>query len=316
MLSILLSIAVQTLPFGTELVLPDGSTGEYVVEVVNTNRFGPWVPSVNGSHPGLPGQRIQYLSDGTAGWLGATLLIGSNGKPILTGNSGQRIDGFWNLTRPGSVRVALGPLMGAYLKEVWPKENALKIKCNFGRFKVKVTGSPSRCLFIEGNGNDVTVWCEQSEQSNNQVDLSAVYVKGSDNTIRGYASAYMCAVLVNGQRNRLEDLTVLACARGDDIGAIHAREGSDGLVCVRVRALARPRETPSNHVVASIYPDNRTSWVTIEDCSATGFMYGVFAHGGSNVRVRNWKGFLNGTEVKFAPFYLTPLVIPTGNSVN
>lgn len=309
----------QALPFGTVLVLPRGAQGSYTVQVENANRFGEFAHSADGRFAPVADGTVQFLPEGDRGWHGATLWTDSAGRLVRTSldPSKSQLDAVWypgGVPRPGWVRTMPGRAMGAWMGFVWPKEHALRVECDGGRFFFSSKGSPSMCLEVVGDGNDVTVDVEQGQQSNNIQDLAAVRVVGKGNTVRGVARGQMCALFVNGPENRALDMALVVEGIGDDVGALYVKAGSDGFRATNVTAWMPQRRYPSRHGTNGFYIDDRSSGAVLYNCAAYGpFDRGAFFHGGSDNRVERFRSLGPARAVVFAPHFTTPTVQPTGN---
>lgn len=311
------------LPFGSQVALPDGSTASYKVDVANTNSWGPWQDSTNGWFPACANSWVQFVPIGDMGWLGCTIYVDAKGvrqwarhndPNYPLGSVWKKPDGTF---RPGKVRVwtGAGKPMGSWYNEVWPPENALKVTTNGSDVTAEVNGSPSRCVFLKGNGNDLTVFARQGEQSNNQIDFSTVYVEGDNNTVSGAGEGFQCVVFFNGKNNRLVNFKAKGGKRGDDNGVVYARRGSNGLVVEDTVVEQDAREWPASHMTTGIYIDDETGFARIAPSVIVkgGFMYGAFFHGGSYNRAA-LVSIGAGTPVKFAPHFTWPAgTLPVAN---
>ena len=324
------ALPLTTMPFGTTITLPDGSTGAYDAAVVNTNRWGEWYPSLSGSYTASPGDYVQFLGVGSSGWIGCTLRVGSSGELLRTKHDDPtyRLDSAWcidplaNTWRPGFVRTSKPDhkMMGAYYNQVWPAEAAITIVTNNSRLYVRSTGSPSRAVTIRGSGNVVDVVATQGEQSNNQLDFGAVYVEGSSNTVTGYADGKMAAVFFKGPLNRAVNVVGLGAEIGDDVGVFYVRKESNGAVFDRCTAIRKSRYIAPSHGVQGFYIDDRSSGASLTNCAAFGFDTtvgrGVFVHGGNDTKVSGFLSYASGIPVKVVPHFTTPTILPTGTLIS
>ena len=320
MLSILLSIAVQT-PY-TVIYPPDGSTVVIDQNLGDPNKgaVGQFTKSLTGPFPPTLGPPVlfqQALCEGTKGWNDANLKI-VNGLPQLyrLGDPTYPLGAPWydysssaiNKWNPAYVRVWWRAPHGAYNNEVWPAA-AFDVRGNNLDISARVIGSPSESLRVTGNGNNIKVFAVSGEQSRLMADRPPVHVKGNANRLSGVIDGQMGGVMFDGQDNWAVDLDVYAGAVADDIGLITYRKGSSGTV-LRCRLRQKTRAYPSSHGVFLIYSDD-SSKVNVIDTEAFGGTWGYFSHGGSDQRLENFKG-----TYKFAPYFLTPGVKPTGNKVD
>lgn len=310
---------MTTHTFGTVLALPDRSELSALVECENTNRWGKWFDVTGGPDGLFPSTfngYCQFLSGDSMGWHGTTLKV-YKGQAVRT-TGAKRLDKPWydpetGKWRRGWLRYA-ETVMGAYQDEVWPKEDALRIKTDRSRLWVKVTGSPSRCLYVEGDYNDVTVDVEQGEQSNNIQDLAAVYFLGKGNVLRGVSRGQLCAAFFNGPDNRTLDFTAYVRGIGADRGGVYWKKFSHRFKATNTTVHMGEREFPATHGEQGFYGDDEASDAVLYNCASYGaFTRGVFIHGGSNNRVERFRSFGPATPVEFAPHFLKPTVQPTGN---
>lgn len=307
--------------FGTIITLADRSTAAYKVECANTNHWGEWFPCSQGmdgwpdGYLPLTNGYIQFLSADDAGWHGSTLKI-VNGVLQRTKPDGTRLDSPWwtgEKWRAGYCRIA-SSVMGQSGVEVWPKEDALRVKTNRSKLYVTVEDSPSRCLYVEGDYNDVTVEVYQGQQSNLIQDLASVYFKGKGNVLRGVAKGSLCAAFFNGPDNRTLDFTAEVEGIGADRGGVYWKKGSNGFRATNTIVKVGKREWPCLHGDQGFYIDDQTSNGSLYNCKVFGeFTRGVFVHGGYNVTVDRFHSQGPSVSVLFAPHFTTPGVIPTGN---
>lgn len=303
-------------PFGTVLTLPDGATGTYLCEAQNTNAFGKFVPSSGFYFPPVSSGTVQYIPAGVGGHHGATLQTDASGSLVKVTYDGLDLFAVWKNRPIGYARTMAGFAMGKHHEYTWPKEFAIQIKCNNGRFFVKVKNSPSMCLEVVGKGNDVTVDLVQGQQSNLIQDLAALRITGTGNTARGVSEGEMCAAFINGKDNRLLDFTAVSRGIGDDTGIVMAREGSDGFRTTNLTTYLKSSEYASTWHRVGVYLDNKTSNCVLYNTTVIGQLTSaVFVHGGNDNRVDQLRSFGPATAVKIVPFFKTPTVQPTGNTV-
>lgn len=255
------------------------------------NSWGAWEPS-SGGPDASKGKAAQFLSADDKGWHGTTLVQGEKGwlRPIRA--DGTRVDAPWwtgKEWRQGYARYAQSVVGSHPSGEVWPPEDAVRIMADRCTLTVRCIGSPSRCVRVIGNGNDLTVHCVQGEPSNAIQDLAAVRVDGDGNTLRGFADGKLCAVFVQGNDNRLLDLAVTAGEYGSDVGAVYLKgHGYIGTRLTNVTVAAKARSWPSEHLWAGVYADDRHSGVVTWNVLVSGFQYGFYSNGGSDHDVRRF----------------------------
>jgi len=315
--SILSAIALPVaLPFGTVLVLPKGSWGSYSVAAPNDNAFGEFVPSEGFYFPPVTNGTVQYVPDGASGHHGATLQTDAKGSLLKTTFDGLDLSAVWRNKPNGYVRTMPGYATGRYREYTWPKEAALTVECDGGTFFVKVTGSPSMCLEVVGDGNDVTVDLVQGQQSNLIQDLASLRLRGNGNTARGAAEGEMCAAFVDGKDNRLLDFTAVSRGIGDDTGAVYVKGGSHGFRSTNLTVYLKSSEYPSTWMRNGVYLDDEASDCVLFNTTVLGqFTNAVFVHGGDDNRIDRLRSFGPSATVKIEPFFRTPTVTPVGNVV-
>lgn len=310
--------ATQVVPFGTTVTVVDGSSVSYKVTPVNTNSWGPWVRSENGHFPPMTDGWVQFLSDDDAGWHGTTCKV-TSGELQRVLPDGRRLDAPWwdparAVWRKGWVRTAF-TVVGASGIQAWPPEWGVKVKTNNSRVYACVHNSPTRCVYVEGNNNDVTVCVSQGLQSNNIQDMAAVNVKGSGNTLRGAVGGQMCGAFFDGPNNRALDLHITVEGMGDDNSGLYVRSNSDGFRATNTTVWMPKSQWPSTHGRNAFYIDDKSGNAVLYNCAAYGpWDRGVFVHGGSNNRVQLFRSLGPKMGVLFAPHFQSPTVTPTGNT--
>ena len=321
MLSILLATVIVTTPYQV-LTVPDGSHVVIDQNLGDPNKgaTGAWVRSLTGPLPPTPGPPVlfqQALCEGPKGWNDTNLKI-VNGLPQLYRHNDPTypIGSPWydysspsiNKWSPAYVRAWYRTPFGTYFNEVWPYA-AFDIRGNKLTIDARVIGSPSESLRVVGNDNLVRVFVVSGEQSRLMADRPPVHIKGDRNTLSGTIDGQMGGVMFDGQENWAVDLTVYGGSVADDIGLVTYRKGSSGTV-LRSKVAQKTRLYPVVHGVFLIYSDD-ASKVNVIDSEAVGGTYGFFSHGGANQRLDRFRG-----TFKFAPYFLTPAVKPTGNKVD